>query len=191
MAVQFASAMGCAVTAFSRSPDKAADFSTQTLPHFRFVQLPTSHEHGGDSAPASDNSDGHAVITSSHGGGGGPLINVLLITSNAVTRAMLAALLPRLARRATIVLMTIQTADLQLPYMDFVLPGHRLIASTEASCRNHVEMLRFAARHRIEPQIELFDMNEEGVGLAFARLEAGKMRYRGVLVATGCDKEPT
>ena len=66
--------------------------------------------------------------------------------------------------------------------MAFVLPGHRLIASTEASSENHMKMLQFAARKQIKPWIEEFPMTAEGVKKAFDRLERGGMRYRGVLV---------
>lgn len=66
--------------------------------------------------------------------------------------------------------------------MPFILPGHRLIASTEASRRNHVDMLKFVAKNRIKPWIEEFPMTEEGVAAAFHRLESGAMKFRGVLV---------
>jgi alcohol dehydrogenase (NADP+) len=107
-------------------------------------------------------------------------IDVLLITSNAVRD--LQAYFPLLARRATIVLMTIQSDPIEIPYMPFILPGHRLVASTEASHRNHFEMLRFVARHGIEPMVETFGMTIEGAEQAFGKLEKGEMRYRGVLV---------
>ena len=55
------------------------------------------------------------------------------------------------------------------------------MASTEASRRNHIDMLSFAARHKIVPPIEKFQMDAEGLKAAFDRLESGKMRYRGVL----------
>ena len=106
-------------------------------------------------------------------------IDVLLITSNAVRD--LKGYFPLLARRATIVLMTIQQKPISIPYMPFILPGHKLIASTEASHQNHFEMLKFVARHGIEPLIEIFPMSLEGVAQAFEKLEKGEMRYRGVL----------
>jgi D-arabinose 1-dehydrogenase-like Zn-dependent alcohol dehydrogenase len=45
-------------------------------------------------------------------------------------------------------------------------------------------MLEFAAHHNIKPQIEQFDLNESGIAEALAKLQSGKMRYRGVLVAS-------
>ncbi|KAG8624641.1 hypothetical protein KVT40_007708 [Elsinoe batatas] len=59
--------------------------------------------------------------------------------------------LPLLDRMARIVLMTIQNKPLSIPYMPFILPGHRIISSTEASRKNHLEMLEFAARNHIKP----------------------------------------
>lgn len=110
-------------------------------------------------------------------------IDVLLITSNVVPD--LSAYLGLLARRATIVLMTIQQDTISIPYMPFVLPGHRLIASTEASLQNHFEMLAFAGEHKIKPWIEKFPMTLQGAAEAFEKLETGNMRYRGVLVREG------
>ena len=95
----------------------------------------------------------------------------------------------RLARMARIVIMTIQAEPLSVPYMPFVLPGHRLIASTEASRRNHVDMLRFVARHNIQPWVQTFPLTEQGLADAFATLERGEMRFRGVLAAEGAEEE--
>jgi len=68
--------------------------------------------------------------------------------------------------------------------MGFVLPGHKLIASTEASRVNHIKMLEFTGRHRIKPWVQEFPMTTDGLTEAFERLESGEMRYRGVLVHT-------
>jgi alcohol dehydrogenase (NADP+) len=108
-----------------------------------------------------------------------PLIDTLLICANETPD--LEAILPFLARRATIVLMSIQQKPLVVPYMPLILPGHKIIASTEASRQNHHAMIQFAARHRILPWVERFPMTEDGLKAAFDRLERGEMRYRGVL----------
>lgn len=164
-AILFASAMGCGVTALSSNSDKMADAFELGADEFRELQdiclsQRVENEPEDDPAPAN--------------------INVLLITSNVVPD--LRTLLPLLARRATIVLMTIQPDSIEIPYMDFVLPGHRLIASTEASRENHIKMLEFVDRRLIEPWTEVFDMTPEGISEAFEKLESGRMRYRGVLV---------
>lgn len=45
------------------------------------------------------------------------------------------------------------------------------------------QMLHFAGRHKIQPIIETFPLTLEGINEALEKLEAGKMRYRGVLKA--------
>jgi len=96
--------------------------------------------------------------------------------------------MPILARRAAIVPLIIQGEPLIIPYMPFMLPGHRVIASTEASRQNHINAMTFAARHNIRPWIQEFPMTAEGLVQAFAALESGKIRYRGVLTAVSDDK---
>lgn len=44
-------------------------------------------------------------------------------------------------------------------------------------------MLDFAARHNIQPIIQKFPMTVAGVEEALDIVQAGKMRYRGVLEA--------
>lgn len=56
-------------------------------------------------------------------------------------------------------------------------------ASTEASRRNHIDALTFAARHNIRPWIEEFPMTVDGLTEALDRLSEGKIRYRAVLTA--------
>lgn len=163
-AVLFAKAMGCAVTAISASASKRDDAFALGADEFRVLSVPGESHHG-PSQPSRQATG----------------INVLLLCTNEVPD--LEPLMPLLARRATIVPMTIQQKPMVVPFMPFILPGHRIVASTEASRRNHIEMLRFAARHGIKPWVEEFPMTEIGVADAFHRLEEGKMRYRGVLVA--------
>lgn len=171
MGILFARAMGCGVTAITSEPSKissifelgADEVRTTDKLHLSYTQT--------------DGQNSQHKITDLPQ----PMsIDVLLITSNAIPD--LSTYLGLLARRATIVLMTIQQDPISIPYMPFVLPGHRLIASTEASHQNHFDMLEFAARHKLEPVVEEFPMTLDGVAAAFERLETGKMRYRGVLV---------
>jgi alcohol dehydrogenase (NADP+) len=172
MAILFAKAMGCGVTAITRRESKWKDLFRLGADEVRvegMLEKATFPSSVGD-----EWGPGYETIPQ-------PMsIDVLLITSNAVRD--LEAYLPLLARRATIVLMTIQQEPVKIPYMPFVLPGHKLVASTEASHQNHSEMLRFVARHGIEPWVEAFPMTLEGAGQAFGKLEKGEMRYRGVLV---------
>lgn len=177
MAVLFARAMGCGVTAL---------FSSNRLPTLQKVE--DAFTMGADEVFSI--ADGHQRTYYTRNGhpsagwfeaGIGPHqdIDVLLITSNELPPWE--TVLPLLGRRARIVLMSIQNKPLNIPYMSFILPGHRIIASTEGSKRNHIDMLQFAARNKIKPFIERFPMTEAGLHEAFARLESGQMRYRGVL----------
>ena len=170
MAVLFARAMGCAVTVLSgstvSSESKAKDAFDLGAEEVRFLKEPTiGRRRRTDGSVSKDSKDGD--------------INVLLICANETPD--FETILPLLARRATIVLMSIQTQSLHIPYMSFLLPGHRIIASTEASTSNHADMVAFAARHKIKPWIERFPMTEDGLGKALEKLESGKMRYRGVV----------
>jgi alcohol dehydrogenase (NADP+) len=173
MAIQFARAMGCAVTAISASSRTDSDKTTQILrlgaDEFRCTQ---------DLESCSRLSASGEICKERKKNTYG--IDVLIICSNEVPDFSL--LLPLLARRARIVLMSIQQQPLILPYMPFILPGHKIIASTEASRRNHLDMLEFAARNNIVPLTEKFPMTAAGLKDAFERLESGKMRYRGVFV---------
>jgi D-arabinose 1-dehydrogenase-like Zn-dependent alcohol dehydrogenase len=163
--------MGCAVTAITSEPSKVSSLFDLGADEVRMTdKLHLSYTQTDGPDPQPRITDLPQPMS----------IDVLLVTSNAIPD--LSAYLGLLARRATIVLMTIQQDSISIPYMPFVLPGHKLIASTEASHKNHFEMLEFAARHKIEPMVEEFPMTLEGVAAAFERLETGKMRYRGVLL---------
>ncbi|ROV91375.1 hypothetical protein VMCG_09682 [Cytospora schulzeri] len=173
MAILFARAMGCGVTAL---------FASRRRPSTQKVQ--DAFALGADEARCI--SEHEMVFPRNMDGGTGDVdgttaqpINVLLVTSNELPDWN--KVLPLLDRMASIVLMSIQLEPLNIPYMPFILPGHRIISSTEASKRNHVDMLEFAARNQIRPWVEVFAMTETGLGEAFNRLESGQMRYRGVL----------
>lgn len=167
LAVLFAKAMGCAVTVFSGSEGKMDDAFALGADVFRFASDPDRFHEICRQLPARS-------VVSDLG------IDTLLVCANGVPP--LEPLLPLLARRATIVPMTIQTAPLVVPFMPFMLPGHRIVASTEASRQNHIAMLQFASRHDIKPWVEVFPMTGEGLKEAFRKLEKGEMRFRGVLV---------
>jgi D-arabinose 1-dehydrogenase-like Zn-dependent alcohol dehydrogenase len=56
-------------------------------------------------------------------------------------------------------------------------------SSLVASRGTHEDMLRFAAHNGVKPTIETFSFTEGGFAEALAKLNSGKLRYRGVLVA--------
>jgi D-arabinose 1-dehydrogenase-like Zn-dependent alcohol dehydrogenase len=74
-------------------------------------------------------------------------------------------------------------AKLEIPFMQFLLSGRKFIGSTVPSKASYVRMLEFAALHGVKPIIEAFPLNKQGVVDSLAKLDSGKMRYRGVLYA--------
>ncbi|KAF2220299.1 chaperonin 10-like protein [Elsinoe ampelina] len=175
MAVLFAKAMGCGVTALFASgkptPQKVKDAFDLGVDEARCI--------AGRIDELYTTADGPIEIADGEEPEPDKKINVLLVCSNELPDWF--NVLPLLDRMARIVLMTIQTKPLSIPYMPFILPGHRIISSTEASRKNHLEMLEFAARNHVKPWVETFPMSLEGIQAAFQRLETGRMRYRGVL----------
>lgn len=178
MAVLFARAMGCGVTALlasGRPPSQQKVEDAFELGADEVHCVAEGHERSFFRSV-----EGETVAGPSEAGAKScESIDVLLVTSNELPDW--GKVLPRLGRMARIVLMSIQNEPLNIPYMPLILPGHRIMASTEASKRNHIDMLDFAARNRIKPWVEKFTMTEEGLREAFARIESGRMRYRGVL----------
>jgi D-arabinose 1-dehydrogenase-like Zn-dependent alcohol dehydrogenase len=61
--------------------------------------------------------------------------------------------------------------------------GYTVRMSLVATRKVHDDMLEFAARHSVKPTLETFELSENGVEAALAKLMSGTMRYRGVLVA--------
>jgi D-arabinose 1-dehydrogenase-like Zn-dependent alcohol dehydrogenase len=61
--------------------------------------------------------------------------------------------------------------------------GYNIRSSLVASRAMHDEMLQFAATHNVKPWVEEFELSETGVTDLVTKLNANKIRYRGVLVA--------
>lgn len=91
--------------------------------------------------------------------------------------------LPIMSPGGTVYPLTVSGGDLKLPYMGFLAQELRIQGSLVAARQVHREMLGFAARMGIRPIVETFEMSENGIEECMTKLEEGKMRYRGVLVA--------
>jgi D-arabinose 1-dehydrogenase-like Zn-dependent alcohol dehydrogenase len=91
--------------------------------------------------------------------------------------------LPVMAPNGTIYPLTVSEEEFKMPYGPINAMQLRVQGSLVATRQVHGEMLEFAARHRIRRVIEEFPMTEEGIMECMERLEEGKMRYRGALVA--------
>lgn len=156
LAIQFASKMGCEVVVFS-STDSKKDEATK-LGSSEFVATKSVKE-----------------IKISR-----PIDHLLVTTS---FQPDWKQYLPILAPGATIYPLTVSKDDLTIPYGPINSKELRIQGSVVAARNVLMQMLDFAAHHNIRPIIETFPMTIEGIEEAFKKLEDGKMRYRGVLVA--------
>ncbi|KAI9492577.1 chaperonin 10-like protein [Zychaea mexicana] len=75
------------------------------------------------------------------------------------------------------------------PILPFLLDQKKFTGAILGGRKLNTLMLRFAARHKIRPQIEEFPMTEEGIQTAIHHLRDGKPRYRGVLITPEEDKQ--
>ncbi|KAL1893340.1 putative secondary metabolism biosynthetic enzyme [Sporothrix stenoceras] len=158
IALLYAKAMGCDVSVFSASEKKWEDALALGANEFHVLNT---------TGKASEPLDVYSKV------------NVLLLCGGAITDYGI--LLPLLARRARVVPVIIQTKDITVPYMPFILPGMKIIFSLGATRENEQNALKFADRHKIRPWIQEYPMTVDGLNSAFAGLDDGSMRYRAVL----------
>ncbi|MGC1550306.1 MAG: NAD(P)-dependent alcohol dehydrogenase [Rhodanobacter sp.] len=155
MAIKFAAAWGCEVTAFTSTMAKADE----------------ARSFGAHHVVASRDANAIKAIAGS--------LDLLLVTVNVPMdwNAFIGTLAPK-GRMHVVgaVLEPIPVAAFSL------IMGQRDISgSPTGSPIDIATMLAFAARHDIRPQVEMFPMNK--VNEALAHLEAGNARYRIVLEA--------
>lgn len=91
--------------------------------------------------------------------------------------------LPIMAPGGVIYPVTVSYDELKLPYRVITSKELRVQGTLVSPGQTHREMIEFAGLHRIKPIIETFPLNAEGITEAMNKLNAGKMRYRAVLVA--------
>jgi uncharacterized zinc-type alcohol dehydrogenase-like protein len=155
MAVKFAAAYGCDVTAFTSSAskfDEARGFGAQHVVSTR------------DSAAL-----GKLAWT----------FDLLIVTANAPLNWD--ALMASLAPNGRMHVVGVQTEPIPVSVFPLILGQRNLSGSPTGSPVAIETMLDFAARHNITPQTEHYPMSR--INEAFERLEAGKARYRIVLDA--------
>ncbi|GAM90994.1 hypothetical protein ANO11243_090410 [Dothideomycetidae sp. 11243] len=156
LAIQFAAKMGCEVVVFSGS-DSKRDEATR-LGAKEFHALKDEKDLSKTTAP----------------------VNRLLVTSSALPDWK--QLLPVLAPGAQIFPLSVDMGDFRFPYLPLLQNGIRVQGSLVAPRHVVRDMLDFAARHKIEPVIMEFGLDERGIEKALKTLTDGEMRYRGVLV---------
>jgi uncharacterized zinc-type alcohol dehydrogenase-like protein len=155
MALKFAAAWGCEVTAFTSTPAKADE--ARAFGASRIV-------------PSRDPKAMRAIAGS---------LDLVIYTLNVAVdwNALMATLAPR--GRLHIVGAVLDPVPLNL--MSMLVQEQQVSASPTGSPAAIATMLDFAARHRITPQVERYPMSRANEALA--RLAAGQARYRIVLDA--------
>jgi D-arabinose 1-dehydrogenase-like Zn-dependent alcohol dehydrogenase len=156
LAIQFAAKKGCAVTVFSSTDSKKEE--ALSLGATEFIAT-----NGATTLPVSAPID-HLIVTTSF-------------------QPDWSQFLPIMAPGGTIYPLTVSNDDLKIPYMPIIAGELKIQGSLVAARQVHRDMLAFAAHHQIKPIIETFPMTVDGITEAMKKLEDGKMRYRGVLIA--------
>jgi uncharacterized zinc-type alcohol dehydrogenase-like protein len=152
MAVRFARAWGCEVTAFTSNAGKHDE----------------AHALGAHRIVSSTDTKQIAAIAGS--------LDLIIVTANVKLdwNALIAALAPR--GRLHVVGAVLEPIPVQV--FSLLLGQKQVSGSPTGSPNGIAKMLAFCARHGIEPMVEPFPMS--GVNDAFDHLRAGKARYRVV-----------
>lgn len=155
LAVQFAAAMGADVTVFSTHSGKKAEalrFGAKS-----FVDMSSEDELQGTQGSQ----------------------DVILTTASA--DLPWAVLVNALRPRGSLVLLGVPPGNFSAPVFPLIAGSRKIVGSNTGSPAQIREMLDFAAKHGVRPQIEKLPMAD--VNHALARLTAGDVRYRVVLEA--------
>ncbi len=153
LAIQFAHAMGCEVTALSSSKEKELEAKAFGADHFVCTKDPAALD-------ALEMRFDFILSSSTHG--------------LDWTRT-----LSSLRPKGKLCLLGALEQNVETPITNIV-HGQRTICGSNIGSRPGIkQMLNFAARHNILPKIEEFPMSQ--VNEALTKLRAGKMRYRAVL----------
>lgn len=153
LALQFAHAMGCEVTALSHSPEKEKEARELGADHFVCTKDPAIFE----------------TLTRRFD----------FILSSATTGLDWDPLLTTLAPRGKLCLLGAKALTAEIPIMRLIDCSKSVCGSNIGSRPSIKKMLDFAALHNIRPKIERFPLRE--VNTALDKLRANKMRYRAVL----------
>lgn len=155
LALQFANAWGCEVTAFSSSPSKVEEVRRLGAHHIL----------------SSRDSEEILAVASS--------LDFLLVTVNVPLDW--ASLLKTLKPNGRMHIVGAVLEPLSIPAFELVSWQKSVSGSPTGAPATIADMLDFAARHAVAPQVEHFPMSR--VNDAIAHLAAGKARYRIVLDA--------
>jgi len=155
MAVKFAKAWGCEVTAFTSSESKFEE----------------ARSFGAHNVVSSRDANAIAKLARS--------FDMLIVTAN-VTMDW-SALLDTLKPKGRLHVVGAVLEPMAIPAFSLIMAQRSVSGSPTGSPTMIASMLDFAARHKVAPQVEHFPMSK--VNDALAHLKAGKARYRIVLDA--------
>ena len=153
MALQFARAWGCEVTAFSTTANKTEE----------------AHSMGAHRFAATDD----AGTLKSHANHFDLLLST--VHANLDWPSYLSMLKPR----GTLHVVGAAPAPLQVPAFALISGQRSVAGSPLGSPATTASMLQFAARHKIAPVVERF--KAQNINDAIERVRSGKARYRVVL----------
>lgn len=156
LAIQFAAKMGCQVVVFSSTENKKEEALKLGAAEFYATKGATDLKLEK------------------------PIDNLIVTTSSQPDWHLY---LKFMAPSGVISPLSVDSKDLNIPYMPLLENGLRLQGGIVPSRQVHRDMLTFAAFHHIKPVNMKFPMTVEGITQSLKTLEEGKMRYRGVLVA--------
>ena len=155
LAIQFARAWGCEVTAISTSPDKREQAAELGADHFIATR-------GTDELAQAAGTFDFIIST---------------VTGDIPWDDYLAALKPQ----GTLVVVGVPESAMQITPMSLVFSEKTISGGLVASRDETRQMLDFAARTGVRPLVEHFDMAD--INQAITRVRSGQVRYRAVLAA--------
>ena len=155
LALKFAAAWGCEVTAFTSNPAKAEE----------------ARGFGAHHVVGSRDANALKAAAGS--------LDLLIVTVNVAMDWN--ALLGTLAKKGRMHVVGVVPEPIPVPAFALISGQRDVSGSPTGSPVDIAHMLAFAARHAIRPQVEHFPMNK--VNAALEHLAAGKARYRIVLDA--------
>ena len=153
LALQFARAFGCEVTAFSSSKDKEAEARKLGADHF------VNTRENGEIKKATGSLD----------------LLLSTVSADQDFQSFLALLRPK----GTLVVLGASPSPLQIPAFSLILGQKAVAGSPTGSPRDLHEMLDVAARHQVRAITERFAMKD--ANKAVERVKKNQVRYRAVL----------
>lgn len=155
LAVKFAAAFGCEVTAFTSSESKFKE----------------ARDFGAQNVVSSKDSSAIQKLAGT--------FNLLLVTANVPLDW--SSLISALAPKGRLHFVGVVTEDIPIKIFPLLVAQRSISSSPIGPPVAIADMLDFASRHHITPKTEHFPMSQ--INKAFEHLEAGKARYRIVLDA--------